>query len=377
MDSDEVAVATMDLHPGLSIAAIVPCHNEEHAVGRVVEDLLAAVPGIVVYVYDNCSTDDTVTVATRAGAIVRREERKGKGNVIRRAFADIDADIYLMIDGDDTYDAHAAPELIRVLLSGPYDHVLGVRSPVEDAESAYRAGHETGNRMINAITGWVFGSTENDMLSGYRVMSRRFVKSFPAVSREFEIETELTVHTLALRVPHTSRTIGFRDRPEGSESKLKTYRDGFKILRLIAQLAGHERPFAVYGGAAFVSFVAGVVLTLPVVGQYLQTQLVPRLPSLVLGLVFFILSALAVVAGIVLDGIRKSRHEDARLTYLQYPAVDSHPFRVHGLRDRPARESAHNDRRIPAQNGRPSRAVPEGSARQSVRARRPASTPTL
>lgn len=306
---------------GLDIAAIVPCHNEELSIGRVVEDLRAAVPSMTVYVYDNCSTDDTAAEAFAAGAIVRREEAKGKGNVVRRAFADIDADVYLMIDGDDTYDAGAAPELIHLLLSGPYDHVLGVRQPLSEDEPAYREGHEFGNRIINLITGWVFGARQADMLSGYRVMSKRFVKSFPAVSREFEIETELTVHTLALRVPHTSSTIGFKDRGEGSESKLKTYRDGFKIVGLIGQLARHERPLAVYGGLAAVFAILGVAMMAPVLSQYLETQLVPRMPTLFSGLVLWVLAALSLVLGLVMDGIRKARHETARLGYLRYPSV--------------------------------------------------------
>lgn len=304
----------------LDIAAIVPCHNEEEGIARVVRDLRAAVPGMTIYVYDNRSTDETVEQARRAGAVVRREEQKGKGNVVRRAFADIEADVYLMIDGDDTYDASAAPDMIDLLLAGPYDHVLGIRSPDADTD-AYRAGHEMGNRLINAITGWVFGARQDDMLSGYRVMSKRYVKSFPAVSHEFEIETELTVHTHALRVPNASQAVGFKDRAEGSESKLKTYRDGFKILQLILQLARHERPIAVYGAVAIACSLVGVALMIPVLSQYLQDQIVPRFPSLVSGLVFAILSVLMMVAGLVLDGIRKTRHEHARLVYLTYPAV--------------------------------------------------------
>ncbi len=234
--------------PGYRIAAIVPCHNEEAAIGKVVADLVAAVPDMDVYVYDNCSTDRTVEVARRAGAIVRSEQLKGKGNVVRRAFADIDADVYLLIDGDDTYDAAAAPDMISALLAGPYDHVLGIREPEATAtEEVYRGGHERGNRILNKVVARIFGTNAGDMLSGYRVFSRRFVKSFPAMSREFEIETELTVHCLALRVPATSMPVGFRDRAQGSESKLRTYHDGFRILRLIMNLTRHERPIAFYG----------------------------------------------------------------------------------------------------------------------------------
>ena len=231
----------------LRIAAIVPCHNEEAAVGKVVEDLLAAVPTMDVYVYDNRSTDATSERAREAGAIVRVEDVKGKGNVVRRAFGDLEADVYLLIDGDDTYDARASTSMIQALLTGPYDHVLGVREPVIGSSSAYRPGHERGNRVLNGIVGWAFGTNVGDMLSGYRVFSRRFVKSFPALSREFEIETELTVHSLALRVPQTSMRVGFKDRPPGSESKLRTYRDGSRIVRLILNLVRHERPVAFYG----------------------------------------------------------------------------------------------------------------------------------
>ncbi len=305
----------------LRIAAIVPCHNEEAAVAKVVTDLEAAVPGIVVYVYDNRSTDATAELAREAGAIVRTETVKGKGNVVRRAFADIEADVYLMIDGDDTYDAFAAPKMIEALLSGPYDHVLGVRQEDDSSGSAYRAGHESGNRVLNGVVGKVFGENVEDMLSGYRVFSRRFVKSFPAVSREFEIETELTVHTLHLRVPQTSVRVGFRDRPEGSESKLRTYHDGFKILGLIFGLARHERPVAFYGLFGTVAWLISVILIVPIVVQFYEIHSVPRFPTLFLAFTLLLLGSLAWTAGLILDGIRRSRHEAARLMYLRYSAV--------------------------------------------------------
>jgi glycosyltransferase involved in cell wall biosynthesis len=305
----------------LRIAAIVPCHNEEAAVAKVVRDLREAVPTMDVYVYDNRSTDDTQERAREAGATVRVEEVKGKGNVVRRAFGDLDADVYLLIDGDDTYDAFASSTMIRTLLQGPYDHVLGVRAPVIEASTAYRPGHERGNRLLNWIVGWAFGTNVGDMLSGYRVFSRRFVKSFPAVSREFEIETELTVHSLALRVPQTSIPVGFKDRPAGSESKLRTYRDGSRILKLIINLVRHERPVAFYGliGAAIVA--AAIILAFPVVVEYSRTGLVGRFPTLFLAFTMLLAGGLTLAAGLVLDGIRKSRHEQARLSYLQYAAV--------------------------------------------------------
>lgn len=304
----------------LRIAAIVPCHNEEAAVAKVVTDLQAAVPGIVVYVYDNRSTDATAERARAAGAIVRSEYRKGKGNVVRRAFADIEADIYLMVDGDDTYDASAAPLMIQTLLDGPYDHVLGVRREVA-GESAYRAGHETGNKVLNGVVGKVFGENVEDMLSGYRVFSRRFVKSFPAVSREFEIETELTVHCQHLRVPQTAVPVGFRDRPAGSESKLRTYHDGMKILRLIVGLARHERPVAFYGLFGTLAWLLSVVLIVPIVIEFYQIHEVPRFPTLFLAFTLLLLGSLAWTAGLILDGIRRSRHEASRLVYLRYSAV--------------------------------------------------------
>lgn len=314
----------------LSIAAIVPCHNEAAAIGKVVDDLRRAVPTMTVYVYDNCSVDKTAEVAARHGAVVREERVKGKGNVVRRAFSDIEADVYLMIDGDDTYDAAAAPRLIQLLLDGPYDHVLGVREPIADALSPYRAGHERGNRMINALTGWVFGSAQEDMLSGYRVMSRRFVKSFPAVSREFEIETELTVHTLALRLPHVSARVGFKDRADGSESKLRTYRDGIKIMGLVANLARHERPYSVYGLIGVVLGVLGALSLVPVAIEFVDTGLVPRLPTLVTALVLIVLSCFSGFSGLIIDGQRKARHEASRLMYLRYPAVSCRQRLRHG-----------------------------------------------
>ncbi|MBF6275834.1 glycosyl transferase [Nocardia sp. 852002-51101_SCH5132738] len=304
----------------LRIAAVVPCHNEEAAVAKVVTDLKAAVPGIDVYVYDNRSTDATAERAREAGAIVRTETVKGKGNVVRRAFADIEADVYLMIDGDDTYDAFAAPKMIEALLSGPYDHVLGVRKEDEGTQ-AYRTGHEAGNRVLNGVVGKVFGENVEDMLSGYRVFSRRFVKSFPAVSREFEIETELTVHSLHLRVPQTSVRVGFRDRPEGSESKLRTYHDGFKILGLIFGLARHERPVAFYGLFGTLAWLISIILIVPIVIQFYEIHQVPRFPTLFLGFTLLLLGSLAWTAGLILDGIRRSRHEAARLMYLRYSAV--------------------------------------------------------
>ncbi|MCL1840652.1 MAG: glycosyltransferase [Propionibacteriaceae bacterium] len=302
---------------GPSIAAIVPCYNEEAAIASVVADLKRSMPGIAVYVYDNASTDRTVEIARAAGAIVRHEPRRGKGNVVRRAFADVDADIYVMIDGDDTYDADALPGMIERLTSEHLDHVLGVRT-AQIGSSAYRPGHESGNRLFNRLVGRLFGEPVSDMLSGYRVMSRRFVKSFPAVSREFEIETELTVHCMSLRVPQAEVNVGFRDRPQGSESKLRTYHDGFRILRLIGSLVQHERPLQFYGLTSAVLAIIGVVLGAPLIWTFINTGLVPRLPTAVLASSLIIIAMLSLVVGLVLNALLRSRREMARLIYLQY-----------------------------------------------------------
>lgn len=298
--------------------AVVPCHNEEAAIAKVVTDLHATVPGIEVHVYDNCSTDGTAEAARRAGAHVRSEEEKGKGNVVRRAFADLDADVYVLIDGDDTYDVADAPRMIETLLAGPYDHVLGVRRQVSG--TAYRAGHESGNRFFNTLVTFAFRRQVSDMLSGYRVFSRRFVKSFPALSREFEIETELTVHAVNARVPQTEVEVGFRDRAEGSESKLRTYHDGFRILGIFGQLLFHERPFLVTGAVSLALFLLGLLLGLPVVVEFAGTGLVPRFPTAFLAASLVLLAGVFLLMGVLLHGQAKIRRETSRLFYLCLPA---------------------------------------------------------
>lgn len=311
-----------------SIAAIVPCYNEEAAIAQVVSDLRAAVPGMAVHVYDNNSTDATARVAAAAGAIVRTETTKGKGNVVRRAFADIDADIYVLIDGDDTYATADLPAMIDALQSGPYDHVLGVRR--QTTTTAYRPGHELGNRGFNWFVGSVFNTPVSDMLSGYRVFSRRFVKSFPALSREFEIETELTVHAMSLRVPQKEIAVGFKDRPAGSESKLRTYHDGFRILSLIIGLIRHERPMLFYGLIGTLLALVGTLVGIPVIVDFLQTGLVPRFPTAVLAVGIVLLAFMSWMIGLILDGVLKSRRELSRLNYLSHcaPALaDEAPWR--------------------------------------------------
>lgn len=318
------------------IAAIVPCHNEEGAIGQVVRDLLKAVPSMDVYVYDNVSTDDTAAVARAAGAQVRTEHRKGKGNVIRRAFADVEADIYLLIDGDDTYDASAAPELIRALVQGPVDHVTGVRQAVVD--TAYRPSHEAGNRFFNRVVTAIFGYPVTDMLSGYRVFSRRFVKSFPAVSTAFEIETEMTVHAVHTRVPQREVPVGFKDRPEGTESKLRTYHDGMRILRMILKLLYQERPLML---ATVISALLGLLTTVlmaPVLVEYFRTGLVPRFPTVILAGALIVVAAVILLMGMLLDGLRKVRSEQARASYLSHPPPPYLPSAGEGrgrFQDRP------------------------------------------
>lgn len=307
------------LFDGLTIAGIVPCYNEEAAIAKVVTDLKAAVPQMDVYVYDNNSTDRTAEVARRAGAIVRFEPRKGKGNVVRRAFADIDADVYLMIDGDDTYDASAAPEMIALLLRENLDHVLGCREDDQD-NSAYRPGHAQGNKAFNRLVGRLFGEPVTDMLSGYRIFSRRFVKSFPALSREFEIETELTVHAMALRIPQKEYGVGFKDRPAGSESKLRTFHDGFRILGLIGRLLAHERPVFFYGIIGALFALVALLLGVPVIWEFVATHEVAKLPSAVLAASLGVIACLSWLVGLIQAGVLRSRQEATRLVYLQYSA---------------------------------------------------------
>lgn len=301
------------------VVAIVPCLNEESAVGDVVRGLRESLGAEAeIYVYDNGSSDNTVDVATAAGAQVRLEARRGKGNVLRRAFADLEADFYVIIDGDHTYDAAEAVRMVDLAASGPYDHIHGVRRAL--TTTAYRRGHFQGNRALNAVTGWIFGTRVNDMLSGYRVFSRRFVKSFPALSRGFEIETELTIHALELRVPQLQVEVGFQDRTEGSSSKLRTYRDGLHILLTIVKLAHYLRPAVVYSWVAAALAVVSLLLGLPVVIEYVQTGLVPRFPTAILAATTMTIAFLLLVIGLLQDAVRRSREENSRLWYLSLPA---------------------------------------------------------
>lgn len=289
-------------------------------IGSVVKEFAEAVPGAVVYVYDNNSTDRTGRVAEEHGAQVRAEPLQGKGNVVRRMFADIDADVYVLVDGDGTYDAPSAPRFIEQLVRDRLDMVNGAR--ISESAGSYRPGHRFGNWMLTWIVGRVFGNRFSDMLSGYRVLSRRFVKSFPALTTGFEIETELTIHALELKMPVSEVPTPYRARPEGSLSKLHTYSDGLRILFTIAGLVKAERPFLFFSVLAAASSVLSFVLAYPVLVTYLETGLVPRLPTAVLAMGLVLIAALSMVCGLVLETVTQGRREMKRLHYLSLPAVE-------------------------------------------------------
>lgn len=301
----------------IKVAVLIPCYNEAKAIGDVVHSFQQALPNASVYVYDNNSSDDTIEVALLAGAVVRRERQQGKGNVVRRMFADIEADIYVMADGDDTYDASAAPRLIEKMVSENLDMVNGKR--ISDAEAAYRPGHKFGNKLLTMLVKMFFGSGIDDMLSGYKIFSRRFTKSFPSLSSGFEIETELTVHALELRMPIAEVDIVYGSRGEGSESKLSTFADGFRILRTIAILIKGERPLQFFSAIFILLILGSVVLSIPIITTYMQTGLVPRLPTAVLVTGMVLLSFLSLACGLILDTVTRGRQELKRLQYLNVP----------------------------------------------------------
>ena len=299
----------------------MPCFNEEAAIGRVVADFRAHLPHAPVPVYDNGSKDRTREVAAAAGAVVRTEAHRGKGNVVRRMFADVDADVYVLVDGDATYDASAAPGMIARLLSENLDMVVAARDEVDTA--AYRAGHRFGNRLLTGAVKQLFGDRFDDMLSGYRVFSRRFVRSFPALSTGFETETELTVHALTLRMPIAEVRAPYFARPEGSASKLNTVRDGVRILITIANLLRRERPVLFFGVTGAVLLLAAAASAAPVVRTFLQTGLVPRLPTWIAAATLALLSFLSFSVGLILDSVALSRREAKRLAYLRHEAPAS------------------------------------------------------
>jgi glycosyltransferase involved in cell wall biosynthesis len=296
------------------IAVVIPCYNEAQAIERVVRDFAAALPEAAIYVYDNNSQDRTREIAAAAGATVRTETFQGKGNVVRRMFADVEAEVYVLVDGDGTYDAPSARAMVDRLLTESLDMVNAARVPV--AAAAFRPGHIFGNRMLTGTVAMIFGDRLKDMLSGYRVMSRRFVKSFPALASGFETETELTVHALELRLPIAEVQTPYRDRPSGSLSKLRTFRDGFRILRTIFFLVKEERPLKFFASVAAALVVVALLLGAPVVTEFLRTGLVPRLPTAVLATGLMIMAAVSFVAGLILDTVTVGRREMKRLHYL-------------------------------------------------------------
>ncbi|HCB5541522.1 TPA: glycosyltransferase [Salmonella enterica subsp. enterica serovar Miami] len=297
------------------IAVIVPCYNEAQAVYKVVSDFRKILPAADIYVFDNNSTDETAAVANEAGALVRHVGYKGKGNVVRRMFADVDADIYVMVDGDDTYEAAAAPKMIEHLLNDNLDMVVGTRVENGD-EKTYRPGHRFGNKMLTGTVSKIFKGSFSDMLSGYRVFSRRYAKSFPSHSHGFEIETELTIHALELRMRIGEVQTAYGEKPEGSVSKLSTYRDGIKILRTIIQLYAYERPLFFYTMIALFMATISFILGVPLIDEYLQTGLVPRFPTAIAAASVMVMGMLSLICGVISHLITVSRRETKYLAYL-------------------------------------------------------------
>jgi glycosyltransferase involved in cell wall biosynthesis len=296
----------------------LPCYNEEATIGATVEGFREALPGAIVYVYDNNSRDRTREIAAKAGAVVRSERQQGKGHVVRRMFADIDADVYVMADGDLTYDPKAAPDMVALILAEQLDMVVGTRR--HEAADAYRGGHVLGNRLFTGLLARLFGRSFNDIFSGYRAFSRRFVKSFPVLSSGFEIETEMSVHALELRMPVGEVETRYLARPEGSESKLSTFSDGWRILKTIATLYRVERPTLFYGSIGVLLLIAALLLSIPLVITYLHTHLVPRVPTAILVTGMTIVAVLCFFAGLILDTVTRGRREMRRLAYLSLEA---------------------------------------------------------
>jgi glycosyltransferase involved in cell wall biosynthesis len=303
------------------IAVLLPCYNEEAAIGQTVTGFRQALPTATIYVYDNNSGDRTAEVARAAGAIVRTERQQGKGHVVRRMFADIEADIYVMADGDLTYDPTAAPAMVDLALTEQLDMVVGTRQ--HEAKDAYRGGHVLGNRLFTGLLSLLFGRSFTDVFSGYRVFSRRFVKSFPVLSAGFEIETEISVHALELTMPVGEIATAYGARPEGSASKLSTYRDGWRILKVMLNLFRSERPVLFFGAIGAVLVIAALLLSIPLVLTYIDTGLVPRVPTAILVTGMVIVAVLCVFAGLILDTVTRGRREVRRLAYLSFPAPGS------------------------------------------------------
>ncbi len=306
----------------LRVAILVPCYNEALTVATVITDFRTALPTASIHVYDNNSSDDTAAIAMANGACVSRVNYQGKGNVVRRLFADVEADIYVMVDGDATYHPASAPAMIRHLFASGADTVVGVRKAIAN-HAAYRPGHALGNQMLTGFLGVLFGRPCKDILSGYRIFSRRFVKSFPVLSAGFEIETELTVHALELRLPVAEYDTPYGERPEGSESKLNTIRDGIRIVVTMVKLFSAERPLIFYSLLGVLLLGVGVVLAIPVIVTYAQTGLVPRFPTAILSTGLTLLAALSFAAGLILDTVTRGRRELKMLHYLSIPSPNS------------------------------------------------------
>ena len=300
------------------IAVLLPCFNEEATIAATVEGFRAALPTAAIYVYDNNSSDRTREIAAAGGAAVRSERQQGKGHVVRRMFADVDADVYVMADGDLTYDPKSAQAMVDLLLAEQMDMVVGTRKHQE--KDAYRGGHVLGNKLFTGILAGLFGRSFSDIFSGYRVFSRRFVKSFPVLSSGFEIETEISVHALELRMPVGEVETAYGSRPEGSESKLSTYGDGWRILKTIGTLYRIERPVLFFGLIGAVLLVAALILSVPLILTYLDTGLVPRVPTAILITGMTIIAVLCFFAGLILDTVTRGRREMRRLAYLALPA---------------------------------------------------------
>ena len=304
-----------------NIAVLIPCYNEESTILSVVNDFKNTLPEAVVYVYDNASTDNTSKVAKRAGAIVRAETKKGKGNVVSRMFADIEADVYIMVDGDNTYEASKCPEMINQLINENLDMVVATRI-TDNNGGEYRWGHVFGNWMLTRSVSLIFGHGFTDMLSGYRVMSRRFVKSFPIMSQGFEIETEMTVHALQVGASYQEIETMYDSRPEGSESKLNTFKDGFRILWMILLLFKGEKPFQFFGLLSLLFFVVSITLSIPLFTTYIETGLVPKIPTAVLSTGLMILSFFSLISGVILDSMSRLKLEGKRANYLSYKSLN-------------------------------------------------------
>ena len=307
-------VAGNVIEAGYQVAVLVPCYNEEHAVAKVVADFHAALPEAAIYVYDNNSTDNTVEAARAAGAVVRRETYQGKGHVVRRMFNDIEADIYVLVDGDATYDAASAPAMVGKLVEERLDMVVAAR--VDKEEAAYRRGHRTGNRVLTGFVAHMFGRSFSDILSGYRAFSRRFVKSFPILSGGFEIETELTIHALQLELPVGEIATPYYSRLRGSASKLSTWRDGYRILWTVLKLYRAERPLSLFGAFGIALAIVSIGLAIPIFITYVQEGLVPRLPTAVLSTGLMLLAFLSIAVGLILDTVTRGRRELKLIAYL-------------------------------------------------------------